>query len=238
MTFAISRSIQVSATDPPRRSSGRHRYWRRVAINTLILSTMLQGCSARKGQSPIILMGLGFTIATAVQTTQSDRRSNRVGVENLRKRTGPRVSKQTTSRRSRSFSFRQFDRETVRWIVARETVNPAHRLRHSARVELSPRLSLRRAKTGVQSLRQPTRSIGEVENSEGFTRTIEVRREASFRLANHRLQPLGHLTAARNLSIRQASSYDTLRGRKLCLKLSPPARKTRHGTAPSACPGD
>ena len=26
-------------------------------------------------------------------------------------------------------------------------------------------------------------------------------------LANHRLQPLGHLTAARNLSIRQASSY-------------------------------
>ena len=35
-------------------------------------------------------------------------------------------------------------------MVARETVNPAHRLRHSSRVELSPRLSLRRAKTACQ----------------------------------------------------------------------------------------
>ena len=41
----------------------------------------------------------------------------------------------------------------------------------------------------------------------GFVRKIEDRREAAFRLANHRLQPLGHLTAARNLSIRQRSSY-------------------------------
>jgi predicted phage tail protein len=41
----------------------------------------------------------------------------------------------------------------------------------------------------------------------GFARKIEGFREADFRLANHRLQPLGHLTAARNLSIRQALSY-------------------------------
>lgn len=38
-------------------------------------------------------------------------------------------------------------------------------------------------------------------------RKIEDGREAAFRLANHRLQPLGHLTAARNLSIRHALSY-------------------------------
>ena len=41
----------------------------------------------------------------------------------------------------------------------------------------------------------------------GFVRKTDGRREADFRLANHRLQPLGHLTAARNLSIQQASSY-------------------------------
>jgi hypothetical protein len=46
-----------------------------------------------------------------------------------------------------------------------------------------------------------------VEESEWFTRKIEDVREADFRLANHRLQPLGHLTAARFLSIRHASSY-------------------------------
>jgi len=50
-------------------------------------------------------------------------------------------------------------------------------------------------KQRFQSQRQPTRSIGEVENSEGFTRKTEVGREADFRLANRRLQPLGHLTA-------------------------------------------
>ena len=31
--------------------------------------------------------------------------------------------------------------------------------------------------------------------TEGFTRNIEGFREADFRLANRRLQPLGHLTA-------------------------------------------
>src|SRR6266852_7585681 len=48
VTFANSRPVQVSATDPPRRSSGRRRCWRRVAINSLIISTMLQGCQARQ----------------------------------------------------------------------------------------------------------------------------------------------------------------------------------------------
>src|SRR5258705_9855981 len=43
-------------------------------------------------------------------------------------------------------------------------------------------------KQRLQSQRQPTRSIGEVENTEGFTRRIEVGREADFRLAN-RLTP-------------------------------------------------
>jgi len=46
-----------------------------------------------------------------------------------------------------------------------------------------------------------------VEKSEGFTRKNEDGREADFRLANHRLQPLGHLTATRNLSIRHALGY-------------------------------
>src|SRR5258706_3139017 len=45
--FAISRSAQVSATDPRRRSSGRRRCWRCVAIYTLTISIMLQGCTAR-----------------------------------------------------------------------------------------------------------------------------------------------------------------------------------------------
>ena len=51
------------------------------------------------------------------------------------------------------------------------------------------------AKPSLQSQHQPSRLIGEVENSKGFTRKIEVGREAGFRLANRRLQPLGHLTA-------------------------------------------
>ena len=63
------------------------------------------------------------------------------------------------------------------------------------------------AKRRVQSQREPTRLIYEVEESEGFPGKIEDGREADIRLANHRLRPLGHLTAARNLSIRRALSY-------------------------------
>ena len=62
-------------------------------------------------------------------------------------------------------------------------------------------------KQGFQGQRQPTRSICEVKETEGFARTIEDVREADFRLANHRLQPLGHLTAARFLGIRQRAGY-------------------------------
>src|SRR5438552_8358240 len=50
-------------------------------------------------------------------------------------------------------------------------------------------------KQRVESQCQPTRSICEVEEREGFTKKIEDVREADFRLANRRLQPLGHLTA-------------------------------------------
>jgi hypothetical protein len=50
-------------------------------------------------------------------------------------------------------------------------------------------------KPRIQSRLLPTRSIGEAKEKEGFTRKIEDVREARFRLANRRLQPLGHLTA-------------------------------------------
>src|SRR3984893_1774898 len=48
VTSAISCSVQESTPDAPRRSRGRRRCWRRVAIGILIVSTMLQGCTARK----------------------------------------------------------------------------------------------------------------------------------------------------------------------------------------------
>jgi len=66
----------------------------------------------------------------------------------------------------------------------------------------------------------PIGTIAEVLETAGFARKIEGCREAGFRLANHRLQPLGHLTAARNLSIRHASSYGNTRFGKLSLKLN------------------
>ena len=62
-------------------------------------------------------------------------------------------------------------------------------------------------KQRLWSQREPSRSIAEVLETAGFARKIEGCREAGFRLANHRLQPLGHLTAARNLSIRHALGY-------------------------------
>ncbi len=62
-------------------------------------------------------------------------------------------------------------------------------------------------KARLQSQQQPRRSTKEVEISEGFTRKIEEVREADFRLANRRLQPLGHLTATRELSIRRPLTY-------------------------------
>src|SRR6266850_4404501 len=40
VTFAISRSVHVSTTDPPHLSRGRRRCWRRVAIYVLAISPM------------------------------------------------------------------------------------------------------------------------------------------------------------------------------------------------------
>src|SRR5258708_36513873 len=47
VTSAAWRSLHVSTIDPPRASRGTRRRWRRVAINSLIISTMLQACTAR-----------------------------------------------------------------------------------------------------------------------------------------------------------------------------------------------
>src|SRR6266516_1597906 len=66
---------------------------------------------------------------------------------------------------------------------------------HDRAIEMSPRLSLQRAKTRRP---EPTQAnvldVGSIEMV-GFARKIEDCREAEFRLANRRLQPLGHLTA-------------------------------------------
>jgi hypothetical protein len=48
---------------------------------------------------------------------------------------------------------------------------------------------------GLQSQREPNRLIGEVTETEGFTKRIDDVRDPGFRLANRRLRPLGHLTA-------------------------------------------
>jgi hypothetical protein len=55
-------------------------------------------------------------------------------------------------------------------------------------------LSLRAPKTGLAEPRQPSYSIRELVSRLGFARKIEDVREADFRLANRRLQRLGHLT--------------------------------------------
>src|SRR5438874_388416 len=53
----------------------------------------------------------------------------------------------------------------------------------------------------LQGQHQSSRVFGELKETEGFTRKIEDVREPDFRLANHRLQPLGDLTAARKPNI-------------------------------------
>jgi hypothetical protein len=60
--------------------------------------------------------------------------------------------------------------------------------------KLSLRLSLRHAKTALPEPTPAKSPIGEAKETEGFTRKIDDVREADFRLANRRLQPLGHLT--------------------------------------------
>ena len=50
-------------------------------------------------------------------------------------------------------------------------------------------------KRGYQTQRQPNGPIKELVETVGFVRKTEDGREADFRLANRRLQPIGHLTA-------------------------------------------
>ncbi len=57
-----------------------------------------------------------------------------------------------------------------------EEADVAQRVRHSR--TLSPRLSLRRAKTASPERTAAKSSIGEADETEGFTRRIEVVREA------------------------------------------------------------
>jgi len=69
-------------------------------------------------------------------------------------------------------------------------------------------------KQRLQSRQQPTRSIREVENSEGFTRNTEVGRKASFRLANRcRSRP------ERNISVRRIDAPRRVAERALLARL-------------------
>ena len=103
-------------------------------------------------------------------------------------------------------------------IRCRRAVNPGDACPHDCPCEAP--------KQALQSQQEPNRSTREVVEMVGFVRKIDDGREADFRLANRRLQPLGHLTAARNLSIRQASSdAGTDLSPLWSLNLSPPARK-------------
>ena len=61
----------------------------------------------------------------------------------------------------------------------------------------------------LQRQHQPSQLIGEVNETEGFTRKNKDGREAERRLANRRLRPLGHLTATGMLSIYDVSVYET-----------------------------
>jgi hypothetical protein len=97
--------------------------------------------------------------------------------------------------------------EGVWWIVAREQLIKRIGCGLVARWNCPHDCPCDAPKQRIRSQHQPARSIGEVENSEGFTRKIEVGREARFRLANRPLQPLGHLTAEEFLSINDIAVY-------------------------------
>lgn len=66
----------------------------------------------------------------------------------------------------------------------------------STPVQTVPEIVPASPKPGIQSQQQPSRSIEEVIEVRGFARKNDDGRNADRRLANHRLQPLGHLTAA------------------------------------------
>src|SRR5437868_2913296 len=69
--------------------------------------------------------------------------------------------------------------------------------------------------------RQPNQLIRDLSQGEGFARNIDDSREADFRLANRRLQPLGHLTARlqvyvtlKGMKTRQGDGSQTIRYRR------------------------
>ena len=71
----------------------------------------------------------------------------------------------------------------------------------------------------------------EVVEMVGFARKIEDCREAGFRLANRPLQPLGHLTASRNLSIDDIMIYGNAIVPTIVPKIVPgsPQNQARNG---------
>ena len=84
-------------------------------------------------------------------------------------------------------------------------------------------------KQGLQSQQEPSRLIGEAKEREGFTRKNEDGREADFRLANHRLQPLGHLTATGFLSIYDVAGYASRGIREFVPEIVPVTHRIRLG---------
>src|SRR5439155_8472306 len=94
---------------------------------------------------------------------------------------------------------------------------------------------------GFQSQRQPTWTIWEVVETAGFTRKREGVPERWISVSKPSLQPLGHLTPARNLSIQQGSSYGNTAHAKIVPELVPasspkPAAEWRRTDARSADP--
>jgi hypothetical protein len=124
---------------------------------------------------------------------------DRGGVRELYRRAPPTVDDSLL--RQRFLDNQQVFQAVTRRLKASLESPDHHRLRRAGSLSvlggarLSPRLSLRAPKTGPQEPTPANRVIYEAEETEGFTRRIEDAREANFRLANHRLQPLGHLTA-------------------------------------------
>ena len=76
-----------------------------------------------------------------------------------------------------------------------DIVNICHKRTRARRQGCPQNCPCEPPKQGLQSQRQPNRSIGELVETVGFVRRIDDCREAAVRLANRRLQPLGHLTA-------------------------------------------
>src|SRR4029450_2695425 len=75
------------------------------------------------------------------------------------------------------------------------------------------------------------RSVEEVIETVRFVRKNEDGGEADRRLANHRLQPLGHLTAARKLSINEIAVYGLSSVPSIVPETVPASSQNRRGAA-------